>query len=421
MTTEAVAETASDSQRPQRILLTGGRSPAALELARLFHAAGHRVYAAESAPYHLCRVSRAVERSFLVPPPSEGSVRFAAALCEIVREHRIDLLIPTCEEIFHISKELGRFAGLCRVLAAPLAEMDRLHHKGKFIATVAEIGLPVPTTVPVDTPDGWLPLLQQSRFREGLVLKPAYSRFASRTLLLDLRRAPLSTAKRSKEMVEELETTGVSFQRPWVAQELLRGEEWCTYSVAQSGRIAAHTAYRSRFRAGRGASIHYEPAEQPMLLDWVRRFVAGIGFTGQIAFDFMISPEGAVMPMECNPRATSGVHLFSSDCGLTEALLAPSALLAADRIASPASKAGRGAMLSAAMLSYGLVQAVRERMPGEWLRAWQNGRDVVFRRDDPKPFAEQFRLLAWTRKAAKRRNLTLQQASTFDIEWNGDS
>jgi len=411
--------TIEPESEPQRVLLTGGRSPAALELARLFRAAGHRVYAAESAPYHLCRVSRSVERSFHVPPPSENSEKYAAELCAIAEQHRIDALIPTCEEIFHISRELDRFEGVCRVLAAPLAELDSLHHKGKFIETAERLGLPVPNTVTLDTPDGWLQLLDSPRFAEGIALKPAYSRFASRTLLLDLRRTPLPDFRR-KEISRKLAETGVSDRRPWIAQELLRGEEWCTYSVAHEGRIAAHAAYRSRYRAGRGASIHYEPADQPQMFDWVRRFVAGSGFTGQIAFDFMVSPEGAVLPMECNPRATSGVHLFGSDGRLAEALLCPSALLAAGRIASPAAQSRRGAMLSAAMLSYGLVQAVRERTLGEWLRAWRSSRDVVYRREDPKPFAEQFRLLAWTRRTAARHGLTLQEASTSDIEWNGE-
>ncbi|MFB9274367.1 ATP-grasp domain-containing protein [Cohnella cellulosilytica] len=410
----------TEASGPLRVLLTGGRSPAALELARLLHAAGHRVYAAESAPYHLCRVSRAVERSFLVPSPAEGAEAFAAALCAIAGECRIDVLIPTCEEIFHISRKLERFRGTCRVLAAPLAELDSLHHKGKFIETAARTGLPVPDTVAVTAPDGWQELLRDPRFAEGLALKPAYSRFASRTLLLDLRRAPPSAARR-EEISGLLASAGVSDRRPWVAQQLLRGEEWCTYSVAHEGRIAAHAAYRSRFRAGRGASVHYEPAEQPQLFDWVRRFVAAIGFTGQIAFDFMVSPEGAVLPMECNPRATSGVHLFGPEGRLAEALLAPASLLASGRIAAPAPEAGRrGTMLTAAMLSYGLAQAVRERTLGQWLRAWRSSRDVVFRREDPKPCAEQFRLLAWTRKTAARRGLTLQEASTSDIEWNGE-
>ncbi|QMV39803.1 ATP-grasp domain-containing protein [Cohnella cholangitidis] len=402
-----------------RILLTGGRSPAALELARLFHASGHRVFAAECAPYHLCRVSRSVERSFAVPDPVGDPSGFVLALRTIAETNDIDVLIPTCEEIFHISGELHLFDGVCRVFAASLDEIERVHHKESFIRFAESMGLQVPVTKLIESPDGWLPLLGDPRFQQGLVLKPAYSRFASRTLLIDSRHGSLASSQR-QAIVYQLANAKASPNRPWVAQELLRGVEWCTYSVAHDGVIAAHAAYRSRFRVGRGASIHYEPANQPQLLEWVKRFVRQSGFTGQIAFDFMVSPDGAVTPMECNPRATSGVHLFRSDGRLVEAMLAPSGLIESEFITTPSSGTGRGAMLSAAMLSFGLIQAARQRMLRDWLRAYRNSRDVVFRWDDPKPFAEQFRLLAWTKRIAKSRGISLQEASTLDIEWNGE-
>ncbi|MBB6696043.1 ATP-grasp domain-containing protein [Cohnella xylanilytica] len=411
--------TTSAGPAPLRILLTGGRSPAALEFARLFRAAGHRVYAAESAPYHLCRASACVERSFQVPAPAEDHPRFVGALIEIARANGIDVLVPTCEEIFHLSRELHRFDGVCRVFAAPLGELDRLHHKGSFIRAAEDAGLAVPATEPVESPDGWLPLLEDPRFADGLVLKPAYSRFASRTLLLDPSRGPISFASR-QEIVRKLKEAQASQARPWVAQRLLRGEEWCTYSVAHEGIVAAHVAYRSRFRAGRGASIHYAAEKEPRLLEWVRRFAKHTGFSGQLAFDFIRTSDGVFLPLECNPRATSGIHLFGAEGRLAEAILAPGALLAEGRVAEPAAKDGRGAMLSAAMLSYGLTQAIGRRKLGEWLRAYRSGRDVVYRRDDPKPFAEQFRLLAWTWRVARRRSLSMQEASTIDIEWNGE-
>jgi len=405
--------------RTLRILLTGGRSPAALELARLFRASGHIVYAAESAPYHLCRVSRAVERSFAVPAPIDDPSGFVESLRHIAETCEIDVLIPTCEEIFHIARGLHRFDGVCRVLAAPLDALERVHHKGKFIEAAAHMGLHVPVTTLIASPDGWLPLLGDARFGEGLVLKPAYSRFASRTLILDLSAGPCSDRTR-RQIVRSMSEAHVSPTHPWVAQQLLRGEEWCTYSVAHDGVITAHTAYRSTFRAGRGASIHYEAERHPGLLAWVRHFVGHCRFTGQIAFDFIVSPAGVAMPIECNPRATSGVHLFGAGGRLAEALLAPSRLIADGQVAAPAAEAGHSAMLSAAMLSFGLMQAVKQRTLRKWMRAYRGGRDVVYRRDDPKPFCEQFRLLSWTRRMAKRRGLTLQEASTSDIEWNGE-
>lgn len=403
----------------RRILLTGGRAPATLELARLLRAAGHTVFAAESAPYHLCRASRAVARSFAVPAPAFDPAGFAGALARIADECRIDAIIPTCEEIFHVSRELGRFDGLCEVLAAPLDQLDRLHHKGAFIRLAEAAGLPVPPTAIVEAPDGWLPLLADGAFADGLVLKPAYSRFASNVIMVEPREGRLSPSVREAVIRTLAEAGGgVSSARPWIAQKLLRGEEWCTYGVAHQGALTAFAAYRIRFRAGRGASIHFAAEAQPALADWVARFVRHARFTGQIAFDFMAEPGGAIYPLECNPRATSGIHLFRPADGLAEALLAPARLVASGAVATPAP--GAGAMLSPAMLTYGLAQAVRERRMREWLRAFAGSRDAVYRRGDAGPAAEQLRLFAWLRRTARGRGVTLQEASTIDIEWNGE-
>lgn len=423
--------------RPARILLTGGRSAVALELARLFHAAGHTVYAAESIPYHLCRVSRCIERSFRVPAPARDPAGFAEALRDIALDNGIDALIPTCEEIFHIAREQSRLLGACRVFAANLDDLDLLHHKGKFIRLAEQAGLPVPATESVDSPDSWLPLLKDERFRDGIVLKPAYSRFASRVIKIDRQedggwkrrndrtrsRSALGSSDASRDdhaIMRKLAASGVSPARPWIAQALLRGDEWCTYGVAHGGELTAHAAYRSRFRAGLGASIHYAAASCPPLLDWVRRFVRHTGFTGQIAFDFMVAPDGGVLPMECNPRATSGIHLFGPGDRLAEAILRPDALLRLGEIASPGAAAGSGAMVSAAMWTYGFAQACRQRRMREWMRACRVSRDAVYRRGDARPSFEQFRLLGWALRTAGKQSLSLQEAMTSDIEWNGE-
>ncbi|MGF9826377.1 carbamoylphosphate synthase large subunit, partial [Brevibacillus agri] len=76
------------------VLLTGGRAPATLELARLLRAAGQRVIVAESAARHLCAHSRYVQRSYRVPPPRTQPEAYIDELCQIMRKERVDLLIP---------------------------------------------------------------------------------------------------------------------------------------------------------------------------------------------------------------------------------------------------------------------------------------------------------------------------------------
>src|SRR5687768_15246342 len=101
------------------ILLTGGRAPAALELARVFHAAGHRVLMAESVKHHLSQPSRAIAANFHVPPPRQQTAEYLAALRQIITAHNVDLLIPTCEEIFYVAMGREMLSQHCAVFVEP--------------------------------------------------------------------------------------------------------------------------------------------------------------------------------------------------------------------------------------------------------------------------------------------------------------
>ncbi|MGA0800786.1 MAG: hypothetical protein ACO3P5_10130, partial [Steroidobacteraceae bacterium] len=72
------------------ILLTLGRLPKALELARALHAAGCRVLVAEPFERHLTGASRAVARSFVVPAPASDPEAYLRALTDIVRREGVD-------------------------------------------------------------------------------------------------------------------------------------------------------------------------------------------------------------------------------------------------------------------------------------------------------------------------------------------
>src|SRR5688500_4557008 len=100
------------------ILLTGGRAPASLQLARVFHRAGHTVFMAESLRGHLSAPSNAIEKNFIVPPARQQTEAFIKAIAKIVIENKIDLLIPTCEEVFYIARGRERFA--CTVFTESL-------------------------------------------------------------------------------------------------------------------------------------------------------------------------------------------------------------------------------------------------------------------------------------------------------------
>ena len=118
------------------ILLTGGRAPATLELARAFHRAGHTVFMAESLRWHVSQPSKAVARNFLVPAPRRHFGAYIEALKTVIVENKIDLLIPTCDEIFTIGMAREEFP--CAVFAEPIKKLNIVYNKWFFLVTAIE-------------------------------------------------------------------------------------------------------------------------------------------------------------------------------------------------------------------------------------------------------------------------------------------
>ncbi|QDH21006.1 hypothetical protein [Saccharibacillus brassicae] len=473
-----------------RVLITGGRAPCALDLARAFAARGAEVYAAESLEHPLCAASRAVKRSFRVPPPAQDPAGYAAALRDIVRREGIGLLLPTCEEIFYVSAYRGSFGPDCRVLAPPLGTLRELHSKWAFIALCARLGLAVPETVRLTFADGaggsagdsgevggdaeegreagseaqWTGVApsgagesvgeggaapsealsggggrgsgrEEARIEGRIprtapgdpayVLKPEFSRFS----------AGVSRHGSLGEAREHARRAGGS----WVAQRYAAGELLCTYGAAHEGRLLAHAAYRAPQTAS-GASVCFEPDADPQVREWVVRFVERTNFSGQLAFDFIRTEEGELLPIECNPRATSGVHLLLAPQAagggtsrgdaehaelsasgdrrrvpdLTDALARPDTVDAVI-LARPA----RTPMLLLPMLGSGLGQLTRPRRFAGWLRDLRGSRDVLLRRGDARVLPQALRMMLELRRRARSIGGSLSEASVADIGWDG--
>ena len=345
---------------------------------------------AESLRGHLSEPSAALTRNFLVPPPRQQTSAFLDALEKIVHENKIDLVIPTCEEVFYVAMGRDRFPAFVE----PLDKLRQLHSKWEFIELARGLVLPVPETALIEAEAG---LRSVWKRWPRLVIKPVYSRFASKTLICP-----------TFQQVESV----VKFDSGWVAQEFIEGTQVCTYSVCHHGRVVAHTAYRSDFTAGQGATILFRHAKHAATFDWVEKFVSSISFTGQIAFDFIETADGNIFAIECNPRAISGIHLLASDPRFSETFLDAGAacVIPSDHFS---------VQLWMGMLVYGLPVSLKKRQFKKWWDAFTSSRDVIFRRDDPLPALFQWRSIAQYLQLARREKISPLEASTFDIEWNG--
>ena len=252
----------------KHILLTGGRAPVTLDLARQFAAHGHRVVIAESVPVHLCHYSRAITHHYDVPPPNRATEAFLDRLIAIIKHEKIDLLIPTCEEIFFVSQGLERLQQHCAVFAAPIEQLRHFHSKWEFIQYARRYNLAVPETHLLTSHAELETFI--ARYDKPFVLKPVFSRFATHVSIID----------NTKQVHILLPQLAMSQTTPWVAQECIYGQAYCTYSIVHNGILAAHSTYAIDFTAGRGTCINFTACEQPVIERWVTHFVQQERFSG---------------------------------------------------------------------------------------------------------------------------------------------
>lgn len=373
------------------VLITGARAPVALDLAHSFAAAGYAPHLADGITPIGARLSRFGVRNFhRFASPRYYFDQFTNDLARLTERLSPVLIIPVCEEVFYVAAAAARLGISHLVFAPPLDLLRRLHSKVEF----AQIcGAAAPQTRRVDSVDG----LQAWRGQaSNLVFKPEFSRFAVETLV---RPAP-----------EELDRVVPSRAQPWAVQDFVAGEELCLWSAAREGRVVAFAAYKPLWRLGRSSSFYFEPDNDPELLTFCQNIAAATNATGQLAFDVIRRPDGVVVPIECNPRGVSGIHLFGAAPALVRAILGE------QEFAKPEAGA-------------------RHLGPAMWLLgapgALAHGRFGAFRRDlrrSRNAFAlpgETFMNAAALLDAARfflgglARGRSASAHSTHDIEWNG--
>jgi len=375
-----------------RILILGARAPACLEWARAFSQAGWTVTVADSLAQPLSRFSRAAEHFVRLPEPRHDPDAWIEALAGVIRQQAIDLLLPTCEEVFYLAHGLERLRPLCRVFTSYFELLHRLHHKGDFAAMTQGWDVAAPPTRALYDLAAVQALAAE---HDALVFKPAYSRFASQTLI---RPSPAQLAK-----------VRPSAEAPWVAQQFVPGQEYCSFSVLVDGQLRAHSSYQPRYRVGRGSGIYFHSCAPAPIRAFLEQFGRATGYTGQVGFDFIEDRQGRFHVLECNPRATSGVHLFDDQRVQLVAALGNEADAALEATLEPR-------MIALAML---LLVAPQRALSRTFWHDYQQARDVIVQDGDRGPLTAQLLSLSEIIGRALTRRCGLLAASTADIEWNG--
>ena len=365
------------------VLLTLGRLPKGLDIARSFASLGWRVIVADPFGSHLMGVSRSVAKSYQIPPPATQSEAYLAALERIIIEESINLVVPVSEDVMFVS-ELPKFMRKpVPVFAMPAGMIQTVHDKFDFIEMAASFGLKVPESASFGTE-----LAQKIAGKGPFIVKPRHS-CAGNGVQIFAKGAAIKAEKTD------------------VIQQLVQGAEQSTCSIAIDGTIVGTAIYRATMVSGTVACA-FERVETPKIDEWVNRFVAATHWNGFISFDFIVDFEGIPHAIECNPRTTSGLHFFVTED------IAPVILGEKSTISFRKERE--------LMQFWSCVQETQDSF-GNWprfrsnLKQLWNTKDVTFASHDPWPMIS----MPWTARgiiaAARREKVPFGIAATRDLAW----
>ncbi|KAK6341338.1 hypothetical protein TWF696_008416 [Orbilia brochopaga] len=321
------------------------------------------------------------------------------------------------EEIIHLAGAADPEI-LNRLLAPPKPILLRLHNKWEFCQWMEHIGLGVPRHYLCESAEDvrGLPGLVEGMME--YVLKPVFGRASQSVYHLKTREGKLEGV--------ELEKLDIGVRRKWIAQEWMYGERYCSYSVIREGKVQAFSLYKVLETIDGSSCVYFKNVEHQGIFDYVSDVAAELGLEGvmgafQLAFDFIeggtnpLHPEtGArLVAIECNPRCTSGVHLFASMPDLARALTDPTS----PRVVANW-KAKRQVFPGMMMWEHS------DATVKQWLRHMgrlMGSKDVVFSSKDLLPTLMQPFLLTSYYEICREKKMRLPEMFQLDVTWEPDA
>ncbi len=379
-----------------KLLITSWRSFVALEFIRIFK--DHEIYIAESQEECICKYSRYVRNIFLTSSPRFCFNDYKKEILNIVQEHSIDLIIPTCEDIFYISQfkdEIIRF--WTDIWCDSFQKLKKIHSKFEIIEMVKWLEIHTPKTLEFSSKEILKDFIDMNPIFQ-YVIKPKYSRFAQN----------ISSNMIAKSLPVEDLNIDLS-NNSYILQEYIEWIPLCSYSSFYHGKLVSHTCYSVLLSYKNGSATFFQTCTSAIILNFVTNFAKKYNFHWHISFDFIKKNNGDFFLIECNPRITSGIHLLKNENAFKETV--EKTLLKNSISPFILTKKKK-----AWFFFVNLLFAYKFSNMAVWFQSLFT--DIVFDLHDIKPFFYQLRLIQYYKKISKEKYISLSEVTTYDIEYN---
>ena len=287
-----------------KILVTTGSWNAPLVIMESLARQGHHVYLLDQDLFCAGFRSKHCKGGILCPPES-SSVSYVAAVVEIVRSGKFDLLIPASDlATASLSASRERLEPFVSLFLSSKGSIELASNKKNTYRFALEHNIAIPRTF----------------FPETLT---DVSEFARDAVFPCVAKKSRGTANKGNAYFSDRQSLlryyeGLTPTDDWpVIQDFIDGDFYGFLGIAREGEIVdclMYTAPADTFASG-GTPSYCRSVRDDGFLDTARRIVKALNWTGAINLDFIRDGEGRFLLLEINPRL-SGSLTFAYDLGV---------------------------------------------------------------------------------------------------------
>ncbi len=295
-----------------RVFVTDGDNRAALAITRSLGRAGHEVIVGEKHAPSFAQTSKYCAGGVVYPDPVTASDEFVRFLARVVRERRIEVLLPVSDiTTLTITSQRDAFDPACAIPFAPADVVARAADKVDVVETAQRLGVAVPRSVVVRDPAA-VPDLE---FGFPVVIKPARSRVRTAAGWVS---TSVSYAADPAQLARDL-SRRAAHEFPLMLQECIVGPGTGVFACYHHGRAVAffsHKRLRERPPWGGVGVLSESAALDPTARDYATRLLDELGWHGVAMVEFKRDQrDGLPKLMEINGRFWGSLQL-SIDAGV---------------------------------------------------------------------------------------------------------
>ena len=294
-----------------RVLLSEGSSLSAREVISDLGPRGYVLHACDPDPFCLARFSRYVRKVHPCPRYSREPEAYLDAVVRVIREERIDVLLPVHEQSYLFARARSRLEPLVGLAVPGFPAIDTVLNKAAFIRLLDELSIPHPPTRIVRTRADLLSAGNYPYF-----VKTAYGASSQGVWLV-------GDAAKREAVAALLENQGLlDGSTDVLVQEPVRGQMEMTVAVFDRGTLVGAHCCR-RLRAGvSGSSSAKVAVDHPIVRTHLQQIGGRLGWHGALALDYFYDDDsGAPAYIDANPRLVEPMNASLSGLSLSELMV----------------------------------------------------------------------------------------------------